>query len=47
VNIPVVIEKNVHAPIAEIGNWVSFEENFAASTMIGKLTWQSYCLNLN
>jgi hypothetical protein len=47
VNIPMVIEKKVHAPVSEIGNWVSVEEKFAANTMIGKLTGQSYCQNLN
>jgi hypothetical protein len=45
--IPVVIEKKVHAPITEFGNWVSIEENFAANTIIGKLTRQAYCQNLN
>jgi hypothetical protein len=38
VNNPVVIEKNVHAPITEIGNCVPLKENFAANAMIGKLT---------
>jgi hypothetical protein len=47
VNIPVDIEKKVHATTAEIGNWISLKKNFAANTMVGKLTRQSYCQNIN